>query len=409
MKIEEAEILGVPEKTRSEEKEQEFTEVQDMFSGEDISRLDLSFKRNRKIAFNDIDEYLKELNFKPDMDGDECQHQENQSGMFKKNYKMRLVQEVSFQDQELGSREEALDVKSLKSPPLLDQKVTTSTNEDKKELLLFSSKSQFVKQKIDLGEISISRVLQVGEVKNRKIGILKGIKSSKVSMNHQGIFLSCEENIADIIEQNSVFDKSDGELVVAQNQITTGQTLVSDLLRDATNEDVTSLVWTSPIQDCDFLSKPSVIQSLFFSILVEDQELILFEFKAEGDEANRHQLRAVHTIRCSSALQSNLIQRLKSITKQEGFCPLVKLFCKLLGLNMNSVAVFQELGKGPGIQTSQFETQFDLFKPEDGFGCSKSLESFTTEHSMNSNAEIDCDLFDAVKPKKSKNDVSHSL
>ena len=66
--------------------------------------LDLEYRRNRKVSI-DIEEYLKTLNYNPDLDGDDGR--EEGPGHFKKNYRMEIKEEYrELEDQKIDNIED---------------------------------------------------------------------------------------------------------------------------------------------------------------------------------------------------------------------------------------------------------------------------------------------------------------
>ena len=105
MKASEAKIIGIPLLTKTEQLDSDASTVKDIFKDEDVSGLDLQFKRSKKVNVNCIEDYLRTLEVKEDEDG-ECSEElslpDSPKGFFKKNYKMVIAEK---EEQESATKE----------------------------------------------------------------------------------------------------------------------------------------------------------------------------------------------------------------------------------------------------------------------------------------------------------------
>lgn len=99
MNLNDAQIVGIPKTTKTEQRDQEWEQLQRIFTGDDISGLDLEYRRNRRVSV-DIDEYLKQLDYNPHCDG--VEDQTEGPGVFKSNYRMALKDDAVEIEEEKG-------------------------------------------------------------------------------------------------------------------------------------------------------------------------------------------------------------------------------------------------------------------------------------------------------------------
>ena len=185
MKLEDALIKNIPSKTRSEEHDFDSQQLQALFTGDDISGLDTTFKRNRKISVTDIDEYLNTLEFSPDTDGVEELPTNSSCGIFKKAYKMKIIEAEQQANQLSGSLEAN---RSLGSPPISPQLTekrpcSKSTREVKRGFA-------FVQRPDDTWSLNELEAPVIGKVANGRLRLLESIRDWRIFLNNQSIILN---------------------------------------------------------------------------------------------------------------------------------------------------------------------------------------------------------------------------
>ena len=91
----EAEFKEIPMRTKSEELEEDKVKVQDLFEGEDLSALQFRYRKGKKPDVIDIEEYIKSIDFNNESEdeNEETNVSGGQTGIFKKNYRMKLKDE----------------------------------------------------------------------------------------------------------------------------------------------------------------------------------------------------------------------------------------------------------------------------------------------------------------------------
>lgn len=119
MQIGDARVIDIPKITKREAADQELRQMQAIFQGDDLSGLDIDNRRQRKVSANDIDEWLKQLQFSPDSDGDEETPVE--AGAFKKGYRMRLKSDVLDDEKQDTIAERTTNYSTNKMNPILER------------------------------------------------------------------------------------------------------------------------------------------------------------------------------------------------------------------------------------------------------------------------------------------------
>lgn len=109
-----ARVVDIPSLTKTEAVDQEKAEMQAIFQGEDLSGLDIDNRRQRKVSVQNIDEWLTNLRFVPEDDGDDDNPLDDRGG-FRKGYRMRLRSDV-LEEEKLDTIAEKTTITSCSRP-----------------------------------------------------------------------------------------------------------------------------------------------------------------------------------------------------------------------------------------------------------------------------------------------------
>ena len=100
-----APVVCIPKKTKTEELEDEKSKIQQMFEGDDLSGLQFRHRKNRRIDVDDIEQYIKSIEFL-DVSEDEPEEESGaEFGSFKKNYRMQIRETPEVGEKEAGMSE----------------------------------------------------------------------------------------------------------------------------------------------------------------------------------------------------------------------------------------------------------------------------------------------------------------
>lgn len=330
MKAADAEITEIPVLTKTEEIDSDKDLVQDCFQHEDISGLDLDFRRHRKIQVNSIEEYLQSLDLKPYEDVEAEQNtQQSAQGVFKRNYKMQIVEDDdlmsptrdsannTFKKTRISTVSTKLNFKKQEESGLKLMKTTSVFGEDnvlhkclkngvqivpaafrRDDHLIFNAPA--CQAKIFTTRQRITRV----ELKERVFSF-----SSSVNELPDDVRLFVREETKETASKDS-FDFSSSiskmEYEISDTYMVPGATLASPL-------------------------------NQIFSILNAEDEVILLEFGPDDELEGQRDFVSVHVCRLASkkeSISAAILARLENATRQEGYCSMQKFISKLLENSM---------------------------------------------------------------------------
>ena len=97
-----APVVRIPKKTKTEELEDDKEKIQQMFEGDDLSGLQFRHRKNRRIDVEDIEQYIKSMDFL-DVSEDEPDERSGAGfGSFKKNYRMQIRESPDAAEKDTG-------------------------------------------------------------------------------------------------------------------------------------------------------------------------------------------------------------------------------------------------------------------------------------------------------------------
>lgn len=327
MKAGEAVVTEIPLLTKTEELDCDKDTMKDIFKDDDISRLDLEFRRNRKLKVNSIEEYLNSLEFKPFEDGD-CDDNcgDSSKGFFKKDYKMRIAEEPE-----------------IMSPTRDDLHNTVK----KTQISSVSTKSNFKRQEETGLQFELTNRLTGND--NILNKYLKSGAKINVAAIKSGNSLAFDEKVCkakvftsrhkvtrvDYEEQSLPGTPSNRDCKqIAEDKVLTIEKNYQE--RDVL--DISSIV--TKLQDgaseTFVISGDTQINSQFsqiFGIQTTHEELILLEFSQGEDLEGQNDLVSIHVCRPSLLLETKkptFLERLEQSTKKDGYCSMKKFIAKLL-------------------------------------------------------------------------------
>lgn len=85
-----APVVRIPKKTKTEELEDDKEKIQQIFEGDDLSGLQFRHRKNRRIDVDDIEQYIKSMDFLNVSDDEPDEESGAEFGSFKKNYRMQI-------------------------------------------------------------------------------------------------------------------------------------------------------------------------------------------------------------------------------------------------------------------------------------------------------------------------------
>jgi hypothetical protein len=100
-----APVVRIPKKTKTEELEDDKEKIQQMFEGDDLSGLQFRHRKNRRIDVEDIEQYIKSMDF-DNVSEDELEEESGaEFGNFTKNYRMQIRETADAGEKEAGMSE----------------------------------------------------------------------------------------------------------------------------------------------------------------------------------------------------------------------------------------------------------------------------------------------------------------
>lgn len=339
MEISDAVIKGIPIQTKTEEIENDLTEMKGIFEGQDISGLDCDFRRHRRIKVDNIEDYLKNLDFKLEFDGDEEIHDSPKQGFFKKNYKMKLSGDEEIAENEWRLQEKVVSQSGQKQAQF--STVSTKSNFKKPEdsgmqLLLAPFKSG----DFDMISFIISHKsrLQGAAIKDGQQIVINNKRcAAKIFTTKQKITMVAEEKrefsvINEYHPPHSNFLLPNRQLFLVDSLDHFDFSSKFELFLGGTTD---TFIVSNEIEIQNLTTRD--IDSLH-CILVENSELIVLEFGLDSELSGQRDLIAIHI--CyqpashPSKISSTLLSRIESITRQEGYCSMPKFLGKLFNINI---------------------------------------------------------------------------
>ena len=332
----EAEVTEIPTLTKTEEVDWDKHAVQDIFSGDDITGLDLSFKRQRGIQVHDIEEYLQTLEYKPSEDGDQCEYPGDPAkDMFKRNYKMK----ISVEPEELSNSRD-----SAKTNLKNNQISTMSTKSNLKRLegtgmKLFTLSHEIKKDNFLLFCINTERRIIPIAMKNES-SLLFNEKDC-----HCKIFTTKNRiTKVDIDECMKSWPNSDLDLPSKFQELNFDRQQENFHSELDMSFDYFKLYFKLKEELIASYSLPNIHAETksgqICSIFIGEQELILLEFSTDEELEGQRDLMAIHCYSgpstAASGVCSSLHSRVENITKQDGFCSMKKFVAKLLDHSLQS-------------------------------------------------------------------------
>lgn len=330
-----AEITDIPALTKTEEIDSDMDTMKDIFKDEDISRLDLQFKRNRKIQVTCIEEYLKTLEFKPFEDGDtEDAGPDLSRGVFKKGYKMRIVEEA----EEMSPTRE-----SAKSGFKKTQIGSVSTKSNFR-------RAEETGMKLQLAGSTCGTANILHRYRQNGVGVCPA--ASKIGDRLAFSEKACQAKVFTTrhkitrveVDESSLSSATSGRDLFEQTLLPT-RANQPEPLDEFPELEFSSLL--ARLQDgvSDTYSLPkaaaSVADCLVFGVANGMDELLLLEFAADSEVEGQSDLVSVHV--CYLVPQAPgqgcpILDRIELSTRQDGFCSMRKFVSKLLDVPFSSAS-----------------------------------------------------------------------
>lgn len=334
MKASDAEITDIPVLTKTEEYDSDKDTMKDIFKDDDISGLDLQFRRSRKLKVDSIEEYLKTLEFKPYEDGD-CDENLNDpsKGFFKKNYKMKIVEET----EEMSPTRE-----SAKSTLRKNQFSSVSTKSNLKRQEETGMKLQLISS--CTGQDNILNKFSKFGSKIKPAAIKNGNQLVFSEQSCQAKIFTTRQKITRVEEEISLHSSSSGiefskepqthkiseaKYRFEDNLITEFSPLFVQFQKETS--ETYSLPGTVPLETAREI----------FGIVNGEDELVLLEFIRDEELEGQQDLVSIHVCYPSSqqkSRKSNLIDRVEQSTRQDGYCSMRKFISKLLDVPLLSAS-----------------------------------------------------------------------
>lgn len=348
MPVQDAKMVTIPKVTRTEAIENDFKQIKEIFQGEDLSGLDLEYRRGRKVSV-DIEDYLKNLEYNQKI---EEEFQVEGPGVFKRNYRMALHEVEAF-----VIDEEKEDILCEKTTDLDSSTFTNTVNLTVNEnqcKIRGDRTTKLEPIKMDLGIDIKARLLHSNASRaGRSAACWKTSKK----------FLVCPS-----LSNTRIFTKPGS--MIKSNKKAASRKLVSfgslesgDVFKDISDSDV-----LLRIQELDeqarrtFSFSPNLHRSRdsqedddsplsdetnLIPIFLENSGAIVLEFRPlleEGDESpervSQEVLETVHFYRHPECMSPDLMQdifstKLDGLLKQEGSYPAHKFLHKLSDLSLS--------------------------------------------------------------------------
>jgi hypothetical protein len=326
MKAADAEITEIPVLTKTEEIDSDKNLVQDFFQHEDISGLDLDFRRHRNIQVNSIEEYLQTLDMKSYEDGDlDNNSPQSAKGVFKKNYMMKIVE-----DDDLMS-------------PTRDSAKSTFK---KTQISTVSTKSNFKKQ--EESGLKLEKTTSVsGEENILHKCLKKGLQIVPAAFKRNDHLYfnapSCQAKIFTTRQRITRVERNEKTFSFSSsmNELPYDVRLfVPEETKDGASEksfDFSSSYLKLQYGKCDSYSvrgaKVADPRNQLFGILNAEDELILLEFGPDDELEGQRDFVSIHVCRLASkkdTLSAALLSRVDYSTRQEGYCSMQKFIARLI-------------------------------------------------------------------------------
>ena len=342
MPICDAVIQSIPAQTKAEAKEYDAHNVQDIFAGEDITGLDLNFGRNRKIKAESVEEYLKTLDYIP---REEAENQEVQDsskpGIFKCNYKMKLV---DFQNNE-GTSTSPWTKSSLDSPCKASQISSASTKSDVK-IPQTDENPLFEKIEHDKKNNIIERLL-ANNSEHREIGFTTKRGSLTLTAACEAKIFKTKESVALVSKMADVARSIEDGLAMAKIDVLPkhsveyaekNQGIVGVFENTMTSKFVGGIadVYISTRKSATKKEAAGKPATVFFSVVVEQTQLLVLEFKEDEELSEQKNLNSVYICHLkgnkNDSFSSKVLENLNSRIKQEGYFTMKKFISRLLSL-----------------------------------------------------------------------------
>ncbi len=340
MDVQDAHVITIPRQTRSEIIENDYTQIKEIFQGEDLSGLDLEYRRGRKISI-DVEDYFKNLDYNPNIEDDDGQL--DGPGVFKKNYKMALQD-----DEPLIIEEEKIDTigeVTTNNEEIIQTNHMTPVYNRKQSKVLVDKVTKLEPLKIDLGIDIKSRLL------TNKLSPISACWKT------ENTFFSCPS-----LSNVKVYTRP-GSLIMSRSNnfkskiYSLGSLENADLLKDIDNTQVLDQIQKLNEQNRrTFTFGQSIRKSINSSdnsfsddtnlipIFLKDYGAIVLEFRPlieDSDELQdiiyQEKLERIHLYRMSDIVDSMAIfdsvsLKLDSLLKQEGSYMIQRFLYKLSNL-----------------------------------------------------------------------------
>lgn len=331
MNASDAEITEIPVLTKTEAIDHDLDTMKDIFSGDDISGLDLEFRRHRKLQVNSIEEYLNTLEFKPQEDGDQDEPcNDSSKGLFKKNYKMKILEEADELSPTRHSAKSAFKNQT--------SSVSTKSNFKKADeagiRLAFFGGDAGQKNALQLFLASSTPLIAAATKREGQLAFNEKACQAKVFTTKQKITRVDEE------EKSLSFSASMHDLQGSPERLSLkGGNPQQD---PPAAFEFSNIYPTYLSGTCDSYLLPGISPAAgahqVYSILVEDQEIVLLEFGADEELEGQRDLIAIHVCykddRLDRPTSSTLLKRVESATRQDGYCSMRRFVSKLLDVPM---------------------------------------------------------------------------
>lgn len=342
MPICDAVIQSIPAQTKTEAKEYDIHNVQDIFAGEDITGLDLNFGRNRKIKAESVEEYLKTLDYISREEGEdqEVQHT-SKPGIFKSNYKMKIVD--SQDNEETWNSPWAKS--SLSSPRKISQISSASTKSEVK-IPQIDGNPLFEKIESDKKNNIIDRLL-ANSSDHREIGFTTKEGSLTLTAACEAKIFKTKESVALVSNMTDIAYSIEDHLAMAKIDASfkySGECAEKDQGIEGAFETTMTSKFVGGIADVYISTRKNAAKketaekpaTVFFSVVVEHTQLLVLEFKEDEELSEQKNLNSVYICHLkgnkNDSFSSKVLENLNSRIKQEGYFTMKKFISKLLRL-----------------------------------------------------------------------------
>lgn len=325
----EAVVKSIPLCTKAEEAEKDAHEVRDIFSGEDIGQLDLNFRRSRRLRAESVEEYLACLEFNPTEDEDDMEGSlENQKGLFKKNYKMKIldVEEKPCPVDTSGKKDE-------RNNSLKNFQISSASTKSEFKKSQTSENKLFMREIKSSGEPHILEILVSLNIPAYKLGKICADGSFTLSANCEAKMFKTPDSIAWIGPFPQSGYPQNAHPSCSKEPVFPSGGFNADLDRFL-GCSVDSLI---PKKALDFSPSSGhkvtkTDSKVYFSIIVEEPAgLILLEFSKDEDLLTHLTLAGVHVYQpTGESISDKLLLSLNSPSKQEGCTSVLKFMGSLL-------------------------------------------------------------------------------